>query len=61
MSLSLPFALATSVTPPTPDAEIRADDDALAPAPALVETRRNIHRHPELGNTLVWDCLARTR
>ena len=59
MSLSLPFALATSVTPPTPDAEIRAADDALAPA--FVETRRNIHRHPELGNTLVWDCLARTR
>jgi amidohydrolase len=48
MSLSLLFALAASVTAPTPDAEIRAAADALAPA--LVETRRDIHRHPELGN-----------
>ena len=59
MSLSLLFAPAASVTPPTPDAEIRAADDALSPA--LVEARRDIHRHPELGNTLVWDCLARMR
>ena len=48
MPLSLLFALAASVTAPTPDAEIRAAADALAPA--LVETRRDIHRHPELGN-----------
>src|SRR6266508_6813067 len=48
MPLSLLFALAASVTTPTPDAEIRAAADALAPA--LVETRRDIHRHPELGN-----------
>jgi amidohydrolase len=33
---------------PAPDAEIRAAADALAQA--LVETRRDIHRHPELGN-----------
>jgi len=38
------LAAATSA----PDAEIRAAADALAPA--LVETRRDIHRHPELGN-----------
>jgi amidohydrolase len=31
-----------------PDAEIRAAAEALTPA--LVETRRDIHRHPELGN-----------
>jgi amidohydrolase len=33
---------------PAPDAEIRAAADTLAQA--LVETRRDIHRHPELGN-----------
>ena len=38
------LAAATSA----PDTEIRAAADALAPA--LVETRRDIHRHPELGN-----------
>ncbi len=31
-----------------PDAEIKAAAEALAPS--LVETRRDIHRHPELGN-----------
>jgi amidohydrolase len=45
----LPFLLALAVPPAAaPDAEIRAAADALAPA--LVETRRDIHRHPELGN-----------
>jgi amidohydrolase len=38
------LAAATSA----PDAEIRAAAEALTPA--LVETRRDIHRHPELGN-----------
>ena len=41
---ALAFAAATA----TPDAEIRAAADALAPA--LIDTRRDIHRHPELGN-----------
>ena len=41
----LAFAAAANAAP---DAEIRAAADALAPA--LVETRRDIHRHPELGN-----------
>jgi amidohydrolase len=45
LSLTVLFLAATS---PTPDAEIRAAADALSPA--LVETRRDIHRHPELGN-----------
>jgi amidohydrolase len=31
-----------------PDAEIRSAAEALAPA--LVELRRDLHRHPELGN-----------
>jgi len=43
----LAFAASSAATP-TPDAEIRAAADALTPA--LVETRRDIHRHPELGN-----------
>src|SRR6185503_3739312 len=43
----LAFA-AAAASPAAPDAEIRAAADALAPA--LVETRRDIHRHPELGN-----------
>jgi amidohydrolase len=58
MTLAVLFlAAATSA----PDAEIRAAADALTPA--LVETRRDIHRHPELGNrevrtgTLVADRL----
>jgi hypothetical protein len=34
--------------PAAPDAEIRAAGTALAPA--LVETRRDIHRHPELAD-----------
>jgi amidohydrolase len=33
---------------PTPDAEIAAAVDGLEPR--LVETRRDLHRHPELGN-----------
>jgi amidohydrolase len=53
--------LALAAAAPAPDAEIRAAAEALAPA--LVETRRDIHRHPELGNrevrtgTLVADRL----
>src|SRR6186997_1482769 len=42
------LAFAAAAAAPPPDAEIRAAADALAPA--LVETRRDIHRHPELGN-----------
>jgi amidohydrolase len=34
--------------PAAPDAEIRAAAEAMTPR--LVETRRDIHRHPELGN-----------
>jgi amidohydrolase len=45
LSLTVLFLAATT---PAPDAEIRAAADALAPA--LVEIRRDIHRHPELGN-----------
>jgi amidohydrolase len=44
--LTLVFAIA--VAAPAPDAEIRAAAEALAPS--LVATRRDIHRHPELGN-----------
>jgi amidohydrolase len=47
MLLSLTVLFLAAVTP-APDTEIRAAADALAPA--LVETRRDIHRHPELGN-----------
>ena len=47
MLLPLAVLFLAAVTP-SPDAEIRAAADALAPA--LVETRRDIHRHPELGN-----------
>jgi hypothetical protein len=39
---------AAASTGPTADAEIA--DAAARLAPALVETRRDIHRHPELGN-----------
>ncbi|HUG52118.1 MAG TPA: amidohydrolase [Vicinamibacteria bacterium] len=46
--LPLPFLLALAVPAATPDAEIRKAADAMAPT--LVETRRDIHRHPELGN-----------
>lgn len=43
------LAFAAAAAPASaPDAEIRAAADALAQA--LVETRRDIHRHPELGN-----------
>jgi amidohydrolase len=44
----LALAAAAGTTPAAPDAEIRAAAEALAPA--LVERRRDIHRHPELGN-----------
>jgi amidohydrolase len=37
-----------AVTAATPAAEIRAAVEALTPR--LVETRRDLHRHPELGN-----------
>jgi metal-dependent amidase/aminoacylase/carboxypeptidase family protein len=40
--------LLAAAAAPAPDAAIRKATDALAPA--LVETRRDIHRHPELGN-----------
>ena len=48
MLLSLAVLALAAATPSTPDAEIRAAADAMAPA--LVDTRRDIHRHPELGN-----------
>jgi amidohydrolase len=52
MLLLLPMlalaAAAAPAAPAAPDAEIRAAAEALAPS--LVERRRDIHRHPELGN-----------
>ncbi|HET6896761.1 MAG TPA: amidohydrolase, partial [Vicinamibacteria bacterium] len=48
MPLTLAVLAFAAAAGPAPDAEIRAAADALAPA--LVETRRDIHRHPELGN-----------
>jgi amidohydrolase len=48
MLLSLAVLALAAAAPSTPDAEIRAAADAMAPA--LVDTRRDIHRHPELGN-----------
>jgi amidohydrolase len=46
--MMIPLLLALAAAPAAPDAEIRAAAAALAPA--LVETRRDIHAHPELGN-----------
>src|SRR5258705_4182540 len=48
MPLTLAVLAFAAAAAPAPDAEIRAAADALAPT--LVETRRDIHRHPELGN-----------
>jgi amidohydrolase len=48
MILMLPLLAAAVVSAATPDAEIRAAAEALAPS--LVELRRDIHMHPELGN-----------
>ena len=48
MLLSLAVFAFAAAAPSTPDAEIRSAAEALTPA--LVETRRDIHRHPELGN-----------
>ena len=48
MPLTLAVLVFAAAATAVPDAEIRAAADALAPA--LVETRRDIHRHPELGN-----------
>ena len=45
--LSLAMVAAAAATP-TPDAEIRAVTEALTAA--LVETRRDLHRQPELSN-----------
>lgn len=47
LALLLTVAAATA-TVATPDAEIKAAAERMAPA--LVETRRDIHVHPELGN-----------
>ena len=47
IALSL-LAFAAAAAASAPDAEIRAAAEAMTPA--LVETRRDIHRHPELGN-----------
>ena len=44
----LPALLTLAAAVAAPDAEIRAAAESLTPA--LVETRRDIHRHPELGN-----------
>jgi amidohydrolase len=46
--LSALAVLVLAAAVPTPDAEIAAAAEAMGPA--LVETRRDIHRHPELGN-----------
>ncbi len=43
-----PALLLFLAAPAAPDAEIRAAVEALTPR--LVATRRDIHRHPELGN-----------
>jgi amidohydrolase len=48
MLLSLAVFALAATAPATPDAEIRTAAEGLTPA--LVETRRDIHRHPELGN-----------
>jgi amidohydrolase len=48
MPLTLAVLAFAAAATAVPDAEIGAAADALAPA--LVETRRDIHRHPELGN-----------
>jgi amidohydrolase len=61
LSLACVLLAATPARPATPDAEIAKLAAALVPT--LVETRRDIHRHPELGNrevrtgTLVADRL----
>ncbi len=47
MTLTLLLAAAAAIAP-TPDVEIKAAAERMAPA--LVETRRDIHVHPELGN-----------
>jgi amidohydrolase len=46
--LPLLALLALAAAAPAPDAEIQAAAERLAPA--LIEIRRDIHRHPELGN-----------
>ena len=48
MPLTLAVLAFAAAATAAPDAEIRAAADALVPA--LVETRRDIQRHPELGN-----------
>jgi amidohydrolase len=48
MILELLLAAAAVSGAVTPDAEIKAAAEALRPS--LVDTRRDIHRHPELGN-----------
>lgn len=44
----LPVLLLAAAAAAAPDAEIKSLADAMTPA--LVETRRDIHRNPELGN-----------
>lgn len=46
--MMLALVLAASTGAAAPDAQIRAAAEALTPR--LVETRRDIHMHPELGN-----------
>jgi len=46
--MMLALVLAASAGAATPDASIRTAAEALAPR--LVETRRDLHMHPELGN-----------
>jgi amidohydrolase len=48
MTLALLLAAAATAAIVTPDAEIKAAAERMAPA--LVEIRRDIHVHPELGN-----------
>jgi amidohydrolase len=48
MLIFLPLLLSAAASPATPDAEIKAAAERLAPA--VVAVRRDLHAHPELSN-----------
>jgi metal-dependent amidase/aminoacylase/carboxypeptidase family protein len=48
LALALLAAAPVAVAPATPDAEIRAVAERIAPA--VVAMRRDLHAHPELSN-----------
>jgi amidohydrolase len=48
LALPSPVLAAPKTPPPVSDAEIKAAAEAMVPR--LVETRRDLHRHPELSN-----------